>query len=79
MSDELSNIPEKLRMHYLGQKVREGHAKIEPTGDKIINAIRGAIWEAWEMGLNNEGRIYPTVPLLEQLTQRAPEPEEPEP
>ena len=78
MSDELSHIPEKLRLNYLGQKYREGHAKAEPTGDKMINAVRGAIWEAWEMGLEKDGRIYPSVPLLEALTQRAPEPEEPE-
>jgi len=42
--------------------------------------VRGVIWEAWEMGLDNNGeRIYPSVPLLEQLTARTPEPLEPEP
>ncbi len=77
MNDDLSHIKDELRMHMMGKRYRQGFAKTEPTGDKAINAVRGAIWEAWEMGLDG-GRIYPAVPLLDQLTQRAPEPEEPE-
>ena len=78
MNEDLSHIKDELRMHMMGKRYRQGHAKAEPTGDKMIHAVRGAIWEAWEMGLDGQGSIYPSVPLLEQLTQRAPEPDEPE-
>jgi len=79
MFDDIDNIKTELQMNIMGQRYRQGHAKAEPIGDKMIKAIRGAIREAWEMGLDGQGSMYPSVPLLEQLTQRAPEPNEPEP
>jgi hypothetical protein len=67
---------ERMTMAFMGQRVRAGHAKVKPIGDRTINAVRGAIWEAWEMGLNdNEQSVYPTIPLLDR---EAVEPEEPE-
>jgi hypothetical protein len=78
MFDDINNVKEEMLMHKLGQQYRAGHAKAKPIGDKMINAVRGAIWEAWEMGLDGQGSMYPSVPLLDQLTQRTPEPEEPE-
>ncbi len=67
---------EKLSLIMMGQHIRAGHAKAEPIGDRMINAVRGAIWEAWEQGCDNKSEsIYPSLPLLD----REPEPEEPEP
>ena len=38
--------------------------------------VHDAIWEAWEMGLDEDGRnIYLSIPLLDR---EAVEPEEPE-
>jgi hypothetical protein len=60
----------------MGQSIRAGHAKTEPIGDEMINAVRGAIWEAWEMGLDDKDEsIYPSIPLLDRQTV---EPDEPE-
>jgi hypothetical protein len=45
----------------------------------MINAVRAAIWEAWEMGLDNGGEnIYPRLPLLDRESVDPVEPEEPE-
>jgi len=80
MENDIENSRENMVLGMMGQRVRAGHAKQKPIGDRMINAVRGVIWEAWEMGLDNNGeRIYPSVPLLEQLTARTPEPLEPEP
>jgi hypothetical protein len=67
---------ERMKMAFMGQSVRAGHAKIKPIGDRAINAVRGAIWEAWEMGLDSDVQsIYPSIPLLDR---EAVEPDEPE-
>ena len=63
------NTTAEMKLTSLGQRVRAGHAHAEPIGDKMINTVRGAIWEAWEKGLDNSGRIYPAIPLLEQPAQ----------
>ena len=74
--DDLDHLDEKAKLSFMGQHIRQGHAKTEPIGDRMINAVRGAIWEAWEQGRDNESEsIYPSLPLLD----REPEPEEPEP
>ena len=74
--DDVDHLGEKTKLAFLGQNIRAGHAKSEPIGDRMINAIRGAIWEAWERGLDNdEQSIYPSIPLLDR---EAVEPEEPE-
>jgi hypothetical protein len=63
----LNGSKAEMKMYGMGKRYRAGHAKETPIGDKVINAVRGAIWEAVQMGLNNGGqRIYPAVPLLEQ-------------
>ena len=59
----------------MGHHIRAGHARQTPIGDRMIEAVRGAIWEAWEMGLESKGQsIYPSIPLLDRMT----EPQEPE-
>ena len=76
MIDDVGDIQTKLRMHIMGQHYRAGHAKSQPIGDKMINAVRAAIWDAWERGLDNGGEnIYPRLPLLDRETA---EPEQPE-
>jgi hypothetical protein len=76
MSDDIENTRAKMKMAFMGQRIRAGHAKTEPVGDRMINAVRGAIWEAWERGLDNDGKsFYPSIPLLDR---EAVEPEEPE-
>jgi len=56
-----------MKMHMMGKQYRAGHAKAEPIGDKMINAVRGAIWDAWELGLENRGQgFYPSIPLLDR-------------
>jgi len=66
-------------MHIMGLHVRAGHAKAEPIGDRMINVVRAAIWDAWERGLDNGGEnIYPRLPLLDREPVQAVEPEEPE-
>ena len=67
---------EQMKMHMMGARYRAGFAKAKPIGDRMINAVRDAIWEAWELGLKSEGQsIYPTIPLLDGP---AVEPDEPE-
>jgi len=76
MSDDIENTGAKMKMAFMGQRIRAGHAKAEPIGDTMINAVRGAIWDAWELGLENRGHgFYPSTPLLDR---EAVEPEEPE-
>jgi hypothetical protein len=66
---------ERMKMAFMGQSIRAGNAKVKPIGDRMINAVRGAIWEAWEMGLDSgEQSVYPSIPLLDR---EAVEPEEP--
>jgi hypothetical protein len=67
------------KMAGLGQRIRAGHAQAEPIGDKMINVVRGAIWEAWEMGLEKAGNIYPALPLLDQPAQPEAQPEDVKP
>ena len=44
-----------------------------PTGDKVIEAAQNALWEAWQIGLQQSGHTnYPRLPLLDR------EPMEPE-
>ena len=75
MSDDLENTREKMVLGMMGQRIRAGHAKLKPVGDRMINAFRGALWEAWEMGLDDKDEsIYPSIPLLDR---EAVEPEEP--
>jgi hypothetical protein len=66
---------EAFKMAAMGQRIRAAHAQAKPIGDKMIDAVRGAIWEAWEQGRDvNTGSAYPSVPLLDCLTQDSPEP-----
>ena len=69
MFDDINNIKEEMMMHMLGKRHRAGHAKAKPIGDRMINAVRGAIWEAWRMGIDGQGSMYPSVPILDQLSQ----------
>jgi hypothetical protein len=78
MSDDLENTRENMVLGMMGQRVRAGHAKQTPIGDVMINAVRGAIWEAWEMGRDEGESSYPSVPLLDELMERLQGPEEPE-
>jgi hypothetical protein len=75
-------VQENLKMHIMGQRYRAAHAKVKPIGDRMINAVRGAIWEAWEKGLDNDGEnIYPRLPILDREPEQAvesPEAEQPE-
>jgi hypothetical protein len=76
MFDGTEETQENLKMHMMGARYRAGHAKAKPIGDRMINAVRGAIWEAWEMGLKNDSeRVYPSAPLLDR---EAEPPEEPD-
>jgi hypothetical protein len=77
MSDDTENTAMKLKMGMMGPRIRAGHAKAEPLiGDQMINAVRDAIWDAWERGLdNNCGRIYPSIPLLDREPVETEEPE----
>jgi hypothetical protein len=77
MDDDINNVRTKLKMHMMGDQYRAGfHAKTEPIGDRMINAVRGAIWEAWEIGRNADGqRIYPSIPLLERQPAGQEQPE----
>jgi len=70
----------------LGERYREGCAKGDPPiGDTIINGVRDAVWDAWQLGLEQPrgGHYYPSLPLLDQLTasffQSDPSKEEHEP
>ena len=77
MENDIENTRENMVLGMMGQRVRAGHAKQAPIGDRMINSVRAVIWEAWEMGLDNEGAtIYPTIPYLDRDPA---EPEEPEP
>ena len=70
------NTRERMKMAFMGQSIRAGNAKVKPIGDRMINAVRDAIWEAWEIGLgNDEQGIYPSIPLLDRQVV---EPDEPE-
>jgi hypothetical protein len=77
MSDETENTGANLKMHMMGKRYRAGRVKEKPIGDKMINAVQDAIWEAWEIGLDDKSgqSIYPTFPLLDG---EAVEPDEPE-
>ena len=56
-----------------GKPFIETHTEIIPTGDKVINEARNALWEAWQIGLQKGGNtVYPRLPLLDK------EPMEPE-
>jgi hypothetical protein len=64
-------------MGMMGKRYRDAHAKEKPIGGKMINAVRNAIWEAWEQGLDNGGQnIYPRLPLLDREPVEAVEPVE---
>ena len=77
MFDGTEEIQENLKMHMMGARYRTAHAKAEPIGDKMLNAVREAIWEAWERGLDNDGEnIYPCLPLLDRETVEHVEPEQ---
>jgi len=67
VSEETENIGERLKLGMMGQRIRAGHAKASPIGDTMIKAVRNAIWEAWELGLDDCGRhVYPSIPLLDR-------------
>jgi hypothetical protein len=74
MFNDIKNVQKDLQLHIMGKGHLAGQQdNAEPTGDKVINAFRAAIWEAWEKGLDSRGQsIYPTLPLLDG------EPDEPE-
>jgi hypothetical protein len=77
MFDGTEKIQENLKMGMMGKRYRDAHAKEKPIGDKMINAVRNAIWEAWERGLDNGGQnIYPRLPLLDREPVEAVEPVE---
>jgi hypothetical protein len=51
----------------------QSRTEMFPTGDTLMDTARNAIWEAWQIGLQNSGHsVYPKVPLLDR------EPMEPE-
>ena len=76
MNDGTEQIRASLKMHMMGERYRAGYARAEPIGDRMINAVRDAIWEAWELGLESEGQsIYPTIPLLDGVAVELEEPE----
>jgi len=67
MIDGTEKIQADMKMQMMGNRFRAGHAKAEPIGDQMINAVRGAIWDAWERGLDNDGQnFYPRIPLLDR-------------
>lgn len=77
MDEYLWDTGAELKLYGLGKRFRAGHAKAgPPIGDRMINAVRNVLWEAWEMGKDSPGSLYPSVPLLDQLTSKQPEPEE---
>jgi hypothetical protein len=79
MIDDFGDISAKLKMGMMGKRYRDGHAKAEPIGDTMINAVRAAIWDAWERGLDNGGEnIYPRLPLLDREAVEPVEPDVPE-
>lgn len=74
--DDIDHLDEKVKLSFMGQHIRAGHAKVKPIGDRMINSVRGAIWEAWEMGLDDKDEsTYPSIPVLDR---EAVEPDEPE-
>jgi hypothetical protein len=76
MNDETKKDQAGPKLTMMGERYRSGQVKEKPIGDKMINAVRDAIWEAWEIGLDNAGhRVYPSIPLLDR---QAVEPEQPE-
>lgn len=70
----IKHIPEgNFRTLAFGRAFKENHIEMIPTGDKVINAVRGALWDAWALGLDESGKtIFPRLPLLDR------EPMEPE-
>ena len=51
----------------LGKHIRAGNARQKPIGDRIIGAVRDAIWDAWKMGLDGQHQsMYPRIPLLDR-------------
>jgi len=76
MFDGTGEVQENLKMHMMGARYRAAHAKDKPIGDRMINAVREAVWEAWEMGLENDGeRIYPSAPVLDREAETPEQPE----
>ena len=60
-------------MPVLGKPTKQTRIEMIPTGDKVIEAARNALWEAWQIGLQKGGNTnYPRLPLLDK------EPMEPE-
>lgn len=51
----------------LGKHIRDGNARQKPIGDRIIGAVRDAIWEAWKMGLDGQHQsFYSRIPFLDR-------------
>jgi hypothetical protein len=56
-----------------GKPAIQTQTELFPTGDKLIEAAQNALWEAWQIGLQQSGHTnYPRLPLLDR------EPMEPE-
>jgi hypothetical protein len=57
----------------MGRAFKQTHTEMIPSGDKLIKAAQNALWDAWQIGLQQGGNtIYPRLPLLDR------EPTEPE-
>lgn len=77
MDEFLLDTSAELKLYGMGKRFRAGHAQAgPPIGDRMINAVRSVLWEAWEMGKDSPGSAYPSVPLLDQLTSKQSEPGE---
>ena len=77
MSNTTSDVSAELKLYGMGKRFRAGHAAATPPmGDRMINALRSVLREAWEMGKDDFGSPYPSVPLLDQLTTSQPEHEQ---
>ena len=67
MFSQVEQVKADILMHFMGDRYRAGHAKQAPIGDRMINAVRSAIWDAWERGLDHPAEsYYPTFPLLDR-------------
>ena len=57
----------------IGKPFVQTRTELMPTGDKLIQGVQTALWDAWQIGLQKGGgTVYPRLPLLDK------EPFEPE-
>ena len=60
----------------LGERLRAGHAQQTPIGDKILNTVREAVREAWELGQQQNAERTEAAEPPSPTPER--EPEEPD-